>query len=36
MLEYLSEAEVEKMEEVDLRATRRNRRDAQRLGRGRR
>ena len=36
VLEYLSEAEVEKMEEVDLRATRRNRRDAQRLGRGRR
>ena len=36
VLEYLSEAEVEKMEEVDLRATRRNRRDAQRIGRGRR
>ena len=30
LLEYLSEAELEKMEEAELRAARRNRRDAQR------
>ncbi|WFD28223.1 Chromatin structure remodeling complex protein sfh1 [Malassezia nana] len=36
LLEYLSDAELEKMEEADLRASRRNRREAQRTGRTRR
>ncbi|WFD03692.1 Chromatin structure remodeling complex protein sfh1 [Malassezia obtusa] len=36
LLEFLSEAEMEKMEEADMRASRRNRRDAQRAGRSRR
>ncbi|KAI3614642.1 hypothetical protein CBS9595_003913 [Malassezia furfur] len=36
LLEFLSEAEMEKMEEADMRASRRSRRDAQRAGRARR
>lgn len=36
LLEYLTEADMDKMEEADMRATRRSRRDAQRVGRVRR